>query len=106
MKGDDGDPVATQLDFLQLRVLPLLARELELTPKILVSQLVSDSGLQLLGGEDLERGFGDEDGRPGQECRVRAADPQDLDVDGGLPLAVPAGLARERAVWPAGRLRR
>ena len=69
--------------------MPLLARELELVPEVLVSQFVSDSGLQLLGGEDLERGLGDEDRRPGQECRGRAADPQDLDVDGGLPLVVP-----------------
>ena len=88
IQGDDRNPVTTQLDFLQLRVIPLLARELGLIPEILVSELVSDGGLQLLGGENLERGLGDEDGRPGKECRRRAADPQDLDVDGGLPLVI------------------
>ena len=36
IQGDDGDPVTTQLDFLQLRVIPLLARELELVPEVLV----------------------------------------------------------------------
>ena len=85
---NDGDPVTTQFELLQLRVMRLLACELELAPEVLVPKLVGDGGLQLVGREDRERGLGDQDGRPGQKCQRRGPGPQHGDVDGGLSIVV------------------